>query len=117
MTEAVTYDMTIEQGSWFSKKFVWKGADGNPLDLTGYTARMQVRPAPKRTPIFLSLTTENSGITLGGTAGSIVIEASDELTAALDFNNAYYDLEMISPTDRPLKLLKGKVSLYKEITV
>ena len=38
-------NLTIYQGSTFMQEFQWKtGNPAVPVDLTGYTARMQIRP-------------------------------------------------------------------------
>ena len=40
---AAQYDILIEQGATFSRTFVWKDSSEVAVDLTGYTARMQIR--------------------------------------------------------------------------
>ena len=40
---AAVYDITIEQGATFRLSLVWKDSSNVPVNLTGYTARMQVR--------------------------------------------------------------------------
>jgi len=87
-----------------------------PVNLTGYTARLQIRETVEATDTLLSLTTENGGITLGGTAGTITLLASATATAALDFVNAVYDLEVISGSGVVTRLLHGTVTLSKEVT-
>ena len=37
------YDITIEQGATFQMNLTWKDSTGSPVNITGYTARMQVR--------------------------------------------------------------------------
>ncbi|MCC6475110.1 MAG: hypothetical protein IT514_15355, partial [Burkholderiales bacterium] len=89
-----------------------------PVDLTGSTARMQIRPYVESpdADILLSLTTANGGISLGGANGTISLLASAAATAALDFDTAVYDLEVIDGSGLVTRLLSGMVTLSKEVT-
>lgn len=109
------YDIVIEQGATFSRVITWKDASGTPVDLTGYSARMEVRNSVASGQPILALTS-GQGITLGGTAGTITLSISAVDTAALDFSNARYDLELVQGSNVK-RLLKGTVTLDREYTV
>lgn len=110
-------DLTIYQGATFSRTLLWEaGQPPAPVNLTGYTARMQLRVTPDSGFTLLALTTENSRITLGGAAGTIVLSLSAADTAALAFPRAVYDLELVSPGGVVRRLVEGEVSLSKEVT-
>ncbi len=87
-----------------------------PVDLTGFTARMQIRESLESTTTLEELTTENGGITLGGTAGTVALLISATDTAALDFSTAVYDLELISGAGIVTRLLYGDITLAEEVT-
>jgi hypothetical protein len=87
-----------------------------PVNLTGYTARMQIRATLDATVVIVSLTTENGGITLGGTAGTLALLLTAVATAAFTFSTAVYDLEIISAGGVVTRLLSGNVVLSKEVT-
>ena len=91
-------------------------SDRIPVDLTGCTARMQVRTAVSSQAVLLSLTTENGGITLGGAAGTIALYISDADTAALHWAAGVYDLEIEFPNGDVVRRLYGSVSVSPEIT-
>jgi len=113
---AGTYNFTIEQGATFKRIMTWKDSNGNPINLTGYTARMQVRTAKDSPNVILTLDTDtNGGITLGGVSGTITIEISASKTASLDFKTAVYDLEL-EKDGSVVRLLEGSVTLSKEVT-
>ena len=40
------YNFTIEQGATTDFEIVYKDSDGNPIDISGYTARMDLRATP-----------------------------------------------------------------------
>lgn len=114
------YGFTIYQGATFDRTFTWTAPDNmdvqQPVDLTGYTARMQLRPKAGSPIDLLSLTTANGGIILGDALGTIRVIITASQTAVLTFRAAVYDLELAigSEVDR---LLMGKVKLSKEVTV
>lgn len=86
-----------------------------PVDLTGFTARMQIRETIESTTTLVSLT-EASGITLGGTAGTIGITITATATALLDFDSAVYDLEVVSAGGIVTPVVYGNVYLNDEVT-
>lgn len=85
------------------------------VNLTGYTARMQVRETASSASIILSLTTENGGITLGGSAGTVTITISATETAALTAGSYVYDLELISGST-VYRRIQGDFDVDAEVT-
>jgi hypothetical protein len=87
-----------------------------PINLTGYTARMQIREKVDSTTIIKELTTENAGIVID-TANykiNIIISATD--TALFIFASAVYSLELVSSTQVVTPLANGTLTLVKEVT-
>lgn len=113
---AGTYDkFIIEQGSTFSHTLTWKDSAGVAIDLTGYTARMTIREDTVDETEIISLTTENSRITLGGVAGTIALTITAADTDALEFTDALYDLELVSGST-VTRLIQGRVRFSKAVT-
>jgi len=110
------YDFTLEQGATFSKVLTWKDENGDPINLTGYTARMQLRRYPGDSELVAELTTENGGIALGGAAGTITLTIAATETEEIDTAEGKYDLELISGAT-VTRLLQGAWTLSKEVTV
>jgi hypothetical protein len=111
-----SYDLEIKQGATLSLTATWKDSAGAAINLTGYTARMQVRSAYDATSTILSLTS-SSGITLGGAAGTIAITASATVTAALTAPWAgVWDLELVSGGGVVTRLLEGAATVSPEVT-
>ena len=110
------FNLSIEQGATLSLVATWKDSNGTPVNLTGYTARMQVRDNYDAANTKLSLTTENSGIALGGTAGTITITAAATATAALAAPyTGVYDLELVTG-GTVTRLLQGVATVSPEVT-
>ena len=112
---AAQYDLTVEQGATYQKTVTWKDSAGDPVDISGYSARMQFRARKSSTDTLLSIT-EADYITLGGAAGTIAISIPAAVTAALDFRRAVYDLELVSAGGVVYRLIEGTVELSKEVT-
>lgn len=117
---AGTYDLigdsAIEQGADLSRKITWSDSAGVPVNLTGYTARMQVRASVGASAVLMELTTENGGIVLGGSAGTIELVRTAAQTAAFTWRRGIYDLELLSPAGKVTRLLKGEVEVDPEVT-
>jgi len=109
--------LLIEQGATFRKLLTWKaGVPAVPVDLTGCTARMQIRADITSTTPLITLTTENGGITLGDTAGTIELYISDADTADITWTAGVYDLEIILANTDVRRLLYGTVTVTPEVT-
>lgn len=113
---ATYYDILIEKGATFKLSVVWKDGSGDPVDLTSYTARMQVRQYAQAPTAALSLTTENGGITLGGTAGTIDLYIDDLATDAITIPKGVYDLELEDASGDVTRLLQGDVEIDVSVT-
>lgn len=118
MTAANLY-ITIEQGATFRHSLALKagaGASAPALNLTGYSARMQLRADYSAQDVLLELSTANGRITITPLTGllDLLISAAD--TALLDFNKALYDLEVESANGEVTRILQGVVTLSKEVT-
>lgn len=113
--------LAIYQGATFTHTQTWKTAPDEdsaktPVDLTGCTARMQVRAKIGASTPLLTLTTENGGISLGGTAGTINLLIDAEDTAALSWTSGVYDLEIVHPGGQVRRLMYGAVTVSPEVT-
>lgn len=120
------YSFIIEQGSTYQSELVYKDSAGEPIDLTDYSARMQIRPSPGSTTLYLTLSSsigpDGSGLNLNGlngstpkTSGSIGIIISAYSSSLLTFDQAVYDLELYSGSF-VTRIIEGRVQLSKEVT-
>lgn len=120
MSIPANIDLTIYQGQTLNKKFKWRTgktvADSTPVDLTGCTARMQVRERLASDTALLELTTENGGIALGGADGTITMQMSAADTTAIEWRRGVYDLEIEFPDGTVIRRLQGRVTVSQEVT-
>jgi hypothetical protein len=110
-------DLDCYQGATFDYTLTWQ-TNGTPVNLTGYTSRMQVRESYDAGTAVVSLTS-GTGITLGGTAGTIGLALSATATAAIDGTPStqyVYDLELVSGAGYVTRLVEGRFNVYPEVT-
>lgn len=114
-TSIPTTELLCLQGATFSRQVEWQAPNGTPINLTGRTARMQVRPAVDSDEVLVSLTTENGRITLGGALGTIDLLIDAATTADLPAGRHKYDLEVVfgATVDR---VLQGTFVVDPEVT-
>jgi hypothetical protein len=118
MQEPASLNLSMYQGASFDYNLVWNTTQGtvtSPVNLTNWSARMQMRTSYNATDTALSLTS-GTGITLGGTAGSILIEATATQTAAIEAGPYVYDLELVSPASVVTRLVEGTIIVDPEVT-
>lgn len=114
---AGVYDIICEQGATFRKTFTWLDENEQPIDLTGCSARMQVRSSHKATTTWVSLTTAtNGGLTITPLTGTIAVVISATVTATLPVNKGVYDLEVVHPSGDVTRLMQGAFTVSPEVT-
>ena len=116
-----TYRLDIVQGADFDETWTWKDSDGVAINLTGYTARLQVRAtkaaADKLVDITHATDVNTVGkITLGGAAGTIRVQLPAVATAAYQWETGEWDIELIDSSSVVTRLLEGRAKNSKEVT-
>lgn len=86
-----------------------------PIDLAGYTARMQIRSKLEDTTVIKELTTENGGIVIDNTTKTITLTISATDTSAFTFASAVYSIELVNGTV-VTPFAGGSMTLVKEVT-
>ena len=121
------YNFTIEQGTTVVKQFTYKDSTGAAVDLSGYSASMQIREtytssAPISTFSGSASASGSEGlsiITSAGTStkGTIELRIEAVTTTAYTFTSAVYDLEITRNSDSTVsRLLQGSIALSPEVT-
>jgi hypothetical protein len=124
------YPILIEQGATLDFEIQYKDSNNLPVDLSGYSARMQIRPNTESSTVYITLSSSYidgaSGLSLSGshatkppTSGSIGIFISACDTATFNFNEGVYDLEVFTNynnCDYVTRILQGPVRISKEVT-
>ena len=117
------YSFVIEQGSTLNFSIVYNDANGQPVDLSTYNAKMQIRQTYSSPPLLTlssSLNADGTGLNMtNAVSGTIGIYIASCTSSLLTFSEALYDLDIISGSKCPIvnRILEGKVKLSKEVTV
>ena len=114
--KAGTLHLTIEQGATYDPVLTWGDENGAPIDLTCYIARMQIRASVEAVTTIHEATTANGQLVMGGAAGTVTFNIPAVDTAAMDFEEAVYDLEVESAGGHVTRLVEGSVYLSPEVT-
>ena len=112
---ASAYDTIIDQGADWYINFVCLDPSDQPIDFSTATAALQLRSLPDDPTAVLTLTTENSGITITGAEGLVAVHATPEQTQAISTGIYYYDVEVYldSTTTR---IIQGQVTVSAQVT-
>jgi hypothetical protein len=105
------YDIVIDQGADFSIQLDLAN-DGSAVDLTGYSARAQLRSTPTSDTIAASFTinfTDRAN-------GQLKMEMPNATTAGLSSGKYYYDLESVSGGGVVTRLLQGVARVTPNVT-
>ena len=114
---AATKNIVFEQGAAFRLRLRWLDKNRKPVNLTGYTAKMQVRLlASPSSPVLVEASTLNGRIALGGAQGTIEFDIPEAVMTALTFIDAYYDLVLSDAALVPRRFLQGTVRVSPGVT-
>lgn len=125
MAKVPNITLYLNKGETYEKTFYLKeGVErrgevvaGDPIPLTGCTARMQIRPTITSDTIIVDLTTENGRITIDEPNGGIFLLVDDTTTTAItQKEEAKYDLETICPGGIVKRRFEGTVVISEEVT-
>lgn len=105
-------DIEVQQGATFELEILVFDGEGLAFDLTGATARMQVRETFASSTVLLTPT-----VTTNGVLGTITITATAATTAALTAPAlAVYDIELVMGDGKVYRLCQGECEISAEVT-
>ena len=110
------YNATIDQGATWSVTVTYKNANGTAINLTGYTAAMQVRQQYSSETADLTLTSPSNGIAITPLTGVVVITMTASQTRALEEGYYVYDVELTSSGGLVDRLIQGQLTVAPEVT-
>jgi hypothetical protein len=112
---ATVKHLTIDQGTTYSLSITVSDANANPLDLTGYTLRAQMRKSYGAT----SYTAFTVTAAADPTTGELTISLTAVQTSALKAGRYVYDIEIVSPVvdgSVVTRVLEGIITVTPEVT-
>ncbi len=111
-----SFDLCIQQWATYSQAFTWLSpaivANGGqkvlPVDLTGYTATLEIIPFPLSTAVLYDA---SSNITLGGPTGIITISIPASVTGTFTWWAGVYDLLLTDLAGFAWRFAQGNVTV------
>ena len=110
---AAKLNLTVEQGATYSKRLVWRDKNKRPVNLTGYTAKMQVRATAASPVVIFELSTDNGRISfpaVGVVQLDIAANDTDTIGAGV------YDLKLYTPGGQEIRFIEGKFTVTPGVT-
>lgn len=109
----LSHNFSIYQGSTDALSLVWT-RDGAVVDLTGYSAKMQLRHSANDAAFVAEFSTANGKIVLTS-VGGITVHFDSATTAAIAASSYVYDLDMTTGADTRT-IIAGTVTISREVT-
>lgn len=110
---ATNYNIDAYQGSTLSFSINCQDSDGNYINLSGYSARGQVKKQYSSTDILFNL---NPTIDTSYVSGLVNISGNATGLAILPVGIFVYDVELYNSGGYVFKPIQGYLSLYPEST-
>jgi hypothetical protein len=107
----------VDQNATFSFIVEYKDNDGLPIDLTGSTAKMQVRDTKGGSKLAFSLTSPAGGITITPLLGKLTIKMTPTQTNKLFYPKSSYDIMVTDSNGNKIKMLEGFMTLSRSVTI
>jgi len=104
-------DLNIDAGSSFSSIITVDDVNGLPFNLTGYSARGQIRKS------YASLTAINFATVINNpTSGKIAISLTAATTRTLKAGRYVFDVEIYNISDDVIRIAEGQVNVDPSVT-
>lgn len=114
----MSYNITIRQGATFQLQATVQDSAGDPVDLTGFDARMQVRTdyADNAGTVLVDLTL-GDGVAVPTPANGVIVFTIDaDATEDLPGGRWRYDAEIESSGGVVTRILEGAATVSREVT-
>jgi hypothetical protein len=114
---AVQKNFEVDQNTTFTFIVEYKDSNGNAVNLTGASAKLQVRDTKGGTKLAVSLTSPSGGITIDPLVGKLTIKMTPTQTSKLFYPKSEYDLMLTDSNFNKTKLLEGFITLSRSVTI
>jgi hypothetical protein len=111
------YDIMVRKGANFKLNIACQNDDKTPKDLTGYTAKAQVRATKTSATALMDASTANGFITINAPGGIVQINVPQATTEVMVWTSGVWDLEITSAGGEISRIVEGFASLSQEVTV
>lgn len=112
------HNFSLNQGSDYVIPLRLQDSAGTPLDLSGYSARMQIRRTAGACLAIDDLSSEGEAprIKIDAEAGKILLNFPHDITEKWPTGAMVYDIEITSPSGQITRILQGNLNVSAEVT-
>jgi hypothetical protein len=115
---AVQKNFEVDQNATFTFEVQYTEEDGvTPIDLTGASAKMQVRDTKGGNKLAFTLTSPAGGITIDEPNGKLTIKVTPTQTNKMFYPKSAYDIMVVDSNSNRIKLLEGFMTLSRSVTI
>jgi hypothetical protein len=107
----------VDQNATFVFVIEYKDNDGNAIDLTGASAKMQVRDTKGGAKLAVTLSSLEGSILIDGPEGKLTVKMTPTQTNKLFYPKSSYDIMVIDSNGNKIKLLEGFMTLSRSVTI
>jgi hypothetical protein len=107
----------VDQNATFSFIVEYKDENDNAIDLTGASAKMQVRDTKGGSKLAVTLTSPSGGIAIDGPNGKLTVKMTPTQTSKIFYPKSSYDVMVVDSNGNKIKLLEGFMTLNRSVTI
>jgi hypothetical protein len=107
----------VDQNATFSFIVEYKDENDDAIDLTGASAKMQVRDTKGGSKLAVTLTSPSGGITIDGPNGKLTVKMTPTQTSKIFYPKSSYDVMVVDSNGNKIKLLEGFMTLNRSVTI
>lgn len=110
------YNKAIYQGDDDALIAIWSSG-GAVVNLTGYSAKMQVKLSKNTAAALATFTTADGSIIIDGVNGKVTVPITAAMAASLNPGDYYYDLQLTAGSGANSTILSGTFSVVQQVTL
>lgn len=115
---AVQKNFEVDQNATFKFQVQYTEDDEvTPIDLTGATAKMQVRDTKGGSKLAFTLTSPSGGISIDGPEGTLSVTITPTQTNKLFYPKSSYDIMVVDSNGNKIKMMEGFMTLSRSVTI
>ena len=107
----------VDQNATFSFIVEYKDNNGAAIDLTGSSAKMQVRDTKGGSKLAFTLTSPSGGIIIDPALGKVTTKITPTQTNKLFYPKSSYDVMLTDSNSVKTKLVEGFLTLSRSVTI
>lgn len=114
---AAQKNFEVDQNTTFSFTVEYLDNNNLPINLTGATAKMQVRDTKGGSKLSFTISSPFEGIVIDGPEGKVTCTMTPAQTSKLFHPKSSYDLMITDTNNTKTKLLEGFLTLSRSVTI